>query len=111
MLKKPKIIETKKITKFVSLQPNISNMPFDQKSPQPPEEGVLRRHRQKNRQTDGHRDSMTESAKWADSVKTTRTFFNQGLLWLRTRCQESTERSRKQEVQAGEWGGGGGGDG
>ena len=25
----------------------------------------------KERQTDGHRDSMTESAQWADSVKTT----------------------------------------
>ena len=25
--------------------------------------------RQTDRQTDGHRDSMTESAQWADSVK------------------------------------------
>ena len=27
-------------------------------------------HRQTNRQTNGHRDSMTESAQWVDSVKT-----------------------------------------
>ena len=26
-------------------------------------------HKQTNRQTHGHRDSMTESAQWADSVK------------------------------------------
>ena len=36
-----------------------------------------------NKHTDGHRDSMTESAKWADSVKTVDPqcfhFFNVGL--------------------------------
>ena len=46
----------------MSLQPNTSDTPFDQKSPRPPEEGVLNCHRQ----TSGHRDSMTESA---DSLK------------------------------------------
>ena len=54
MLKTQEIIEEKK---KVSLQSNISNTPFDQKSPQPPEQGVLQRHRQ----TEGHRDSMTEN--------------------------------------------------
>ena len=53
--------------------PNIGNMRFDQKSPQPPEEGVSKCHKQTDRQTDrhtdGHCDSITESAQWADSVK------------------------------------------
>ena len=49
----------------MSLQANISDTPFNQKSPRPPEEGVLDFHTQ----TSGHRDSMTESAQWADSVK------------------------------------------
>ena len=47
-------------TKIVSLQPNISDTPFDQRSPRPPEEGISRRHRQTDRQTD--RDYMTESS-------------------------------------------------
>ena len=50
-------------------QTNISNTPFNQRSPRPPEVGVLRRHRQKDRHTDGHGDSMTESGQRADSVK------------------------------------------
>ena len=45
--------ETRKIIKKnVALQPNISDMPFDQKSPRPPEGGVLNCHRQTDRQTD-----------------------------------------------------------
>ena len=52
--------------KIVSSQPNIGNTFFDQWSPRPPEEGVSRRHKQRDRETDGHCDSMTESA---DSVK------------------------------------------
>ena len=44
-------------------------MPFNQKSQRPLEEGVLNCHEQTHRQTDGHGDSMTESAQWADSVK------------------------------------------
>ena len=39
-----KIIETDNIKQIVLLQPNISDTPFDQKSPQPPEEGVLNCH-------------------------------------------------------------------
>ena len=43
-------------------------MPIDQRSPQPPEEGVLNRHRQTDRHTDkhtdGHGNSMTVSAQW-----------------------------------------------
>ena len=61
-----KIIETEK-EKNVPLHANISDTPFDQKFPRPPEEGVLNCHRQTNKQTDrhtyGHRDSMTESVK------------------------------------------------
>ena len=37
----------------MSSQPNFCDTPFDQKSPQPPEEGVLRRHIQTHSQTDG----------------------------------------------------------
>ena len=40
----------------MSSQPNISNMPFDQKSPGHREVGVLNCHRP----TEGHRDSMTD---------------------------------------------------
>ena len=47
---------------------DISNMPFDQKSPGHPEVGVLNCHSTTDRQTDGHRDSMTELAQWAESV-------------------------------------------
>ena len=36
---------------IVSLQPNISDMPFHQKSPQPPEEGALEHLRQTDKQT------------------------------------------------------------
>ena len=36
----------------MSSQCNIRNTPFDHKSPQPPEEGVLRCHNQTNKQTD-----------------------------------------------------------
>ena len=53
----------------MSLNANISNTVFDQKSPQTPEEGFLNCHRQTDRHTDGHSDSMTESAQWADSEK------------------------------------------
>ena len=38
--------------KIVSSHANISNTPFDQRSPQPPGEGVLNYHRQTHRQTD-----------------------------------------------------------
>ena len=41
--KRKKSLKPKKT--FVSLQPNISNAPFDRRSPRLPEEGVLRRHR------------------------------------------------------------------
>ena len=44
------------------LQANISDTHFDQKSPRPPELGVLQRHRHTDTQTDGHHNSMTESA-------------------------------------------------
>ena len=72
-LQKPKKVEKQKNhwnekekeKKVVSLHANISNMPFDQRSARPPEECVLNCHKQTDRQTDGHRDSMTESA---DSV-------------------------------------------
>ena len=39
-------------------------MPFNQKSPRPPEEGVLNCHKQTHThtETDGHGDSMTELA-------------------------------------------------
>ena len=54
----------------MSSQANIKNTPFDQMSPQPLEEAVLNYHMQTHRQTDGHGDSMTESAHWANSLKT-----------------------------------------
>ena len=41
----------------MSLQANISDKPFDQKSPRPLEEDVLSCHTQTDRQTDGHRNS------------------------------------------------------
>ena len=50
---------------MVSSKANIRDIPFNQKSPGHPEEGVLNCHRPK----DGHRYSLTESAHWADSVK------------------------------------------
>ena len=50
----------KKIKKIVSLHVNISITPFDQRSPGPPEEGVLNCHTQ----TDEHGNSMTELAQW-----------------------------------------------
>ena len=53
----------------MSSQANISDTPFDQKTPGHPEVGVLRRHKQIDRQTNGHRNSMPELAQWADSVK------------------------------------------
>ena len=59
-----KIIETNKIL-IVSLHTDISDTAYDPKSPQPPEEGVLNRHKHK----DGHCKSMIESAQWSDSVK------------------------------------------
>ena len=50
----------------MSSHANISDTPFEQRSPGHPEEGFLNCHRQANGQTDGHCGSMTESA---DSVK------------------------------------------
>ena len=47
-----------KLSKLRKKEAKISDTPFDQKFVQPPEEGVLRRHTH----TDGHRNSMTESA-------------------------------------------------
>ena len=44
-LKRKKLSKRKEKTKIVSLQPNISNAPFDRRSPRLPEEGVLRCHR------------------------------------------------------------------
>ena len=44
----------------VSSQTNIRNAIFDQRSTRPPEGGVSRWHRH----TDGHGDSMTNSAQW-----------------------------------------------
>ena len=55
--------------KIKSLQANISNMPFNQKSPGHPEVFFFNCHRPRDKQTDGHRDSMTESAQCANSVK------------------------------------------
>ena len=46
--------------KIVSSQTNIRNAIFDQRSTRPPEGGVSRWHRH----TDGHGDSMTNSAQW-----------------------------------------------
>ena len=54
----------------MSSQAKIIDTPFEQKFFQPPEVGVLRWHGHTDRQTDGHPDSMTESAQWANSVKT-----------------------------------------
>ena len=51
-LKFQKINETKKKEKIVSSQPNISDTPFDHKSPQPLEEGVLNSHRHTYRHPD-----------------------------------------------------------
>ena len=51
--------------KIGSSQANIRNMFFYQRSPRYPEVGVLRRHKYK----DGHRDSMTNPAQRAESVK------------------------------------------
>ena len=54
----------------MSSHANISDTLFDQRSPQPPEEGVLNCHRKTDRQqTDGNGESMTELAQWADSLK------------------------------------------
>ena len=62
---------TKNNTKKLHPPSNIIiwNTFFDQRSPRPPEAGLSRCHKQTNRQTDGHCDSMTEWAQWADSVK------------------------------------------
>ena len=43
----------------VFLNPNIRRLQFDQKSPRPLEEGVLRWHRQKNTNTDRQTDIAT----------------------------------------------------
>ena len=67
-----KIIEAERKEKSVSSQANIRDTPFDQKSPGHPEVGVLNCHRQTDRHTDGHGDSMTELTQWADAVR----FFN-----------------------------------
>ena len=53
-----KKFKLRKETKIVSLHANISDTPFDQRSPRPTKEVVLNCHRQ----TDRHGDSMTESA-------------------------------------------------
>ena len=66
----------------VSLQANISNKPFDQKTPGHPEVGVLNCQRPRDRQTDAHRNSMTESAQWANSVKIWQFLDLAGLAWL-----------------------------
>ena len=50
--------------KIVSSQTNIRNAIFDQRSTRPPEVGVSRWHRQTDRHTDGHGNSMTNSAQW-----------------------------------------------
>ena len=47
---------------MLSLHSNIRRMRFDQRSPRPPEEGVLMGHRHTDRHTGGHGDSMSESA-------------------------------------------------
>ena len=53
-----------KETRNVSLRTNISDTPFDQKSPQPLEDGVLSCHEQTHRhtKTDEYDNSMTELA-------------------------------------------------
>ena len=68
--------------KIVSSQTNIRNAIFDQRSTRPPEVGVLRWHRHTDTQTNGHGDSMTNSAKWsrvgekvANTVVETLTYF------------------------------------
>ena len=56
---------------IVSSQANISDTPCDQKSPRPPEAGVLRRHKHKYRQTDRHMDIAVSrlNQPQVDSVK------------------------------------------
>ena len=51
-LKKANKSSKRKNTKIVSLQPNISDTPFNHKSTRPPEEGVLKHNGQTNRHTD-----------------------------------------------------------
>ena len=48
----------------MSSQTNIRNAIFDQRSTQPPEVGVSRWHRQTDKHTHGHGDSMTNLAQW-----------------------------------------------
>ena len=60
---------------LVSLQANIRDTFFDQKSPRHPEVGVLQRHRY----TDRHGDSMTDPAQRAEAVKIDYVFF---MVWL-----------------------------
>ena len=60
----------------MSLHANISYTPFEQKSPQPPEEGVLNCHRQTNKQTSDHNDSMTKSAQRAKYMLSVRVYVN-----------------------------------
>ena len=48
--------------KIISLQANIRNTFFDQKSPRHPEVGVLGWRRQTNKHTDGHGNSPTDPA-------------------------------------------------
>ena len=51
----------------MSSQVKISDTHLDQKFFQPPKMGVLQWYGHTDRQTDGHRDSMTESVQWTDS--------------------------------------------
>ena len=76
--------------RIVSSHDNIRNTFFNQKSPQPPEGcfATSQTDKQIERQTDGHRDSMTESAQWANSVKLMSGGCNSAL-------QEMTDASKK----------------
>ena len=74
-LQKPERKKKKKKKSFnkprnVSSPTNITNTPFGQKSPRPPEEDFCNvKDRQTSRRTDGHRDSTPESTQMANAVK------------------------------------------
>ena len=73
-----KIIGGIRKKKVMSLQPIISDTPFDQKSSINSGRGCFE-FSHTDRQTYGHRDSMTETAQLADSVKDSFIFLQETL--------------------------------
>ena len=69
--------------KIVSSQANTRNMFFKQKSPRHPKVGVSRWHRQTDKHTHGHGDSMTNSAQWGRVGEKTKKHFSHMVLGLR----------------------------